>query len=67
MALRAGVDSQAGRIFYQANNPDVIPFLQTGYDVQWTGPDQQIESPTHLPPIMSGCGWRSTGCALTPA
>ena len=39
------VSITSGSNFYQGNNPDVIPFLQTGYDVQWTGPDQQIESP----------------------
>jgi 4-amino-4-deoxy-L-arabinose transferase-like glycosyltransferase len=35
-----------GSNFYQGNNPDVIPFLQAGYDVQWTGPDKQIEAPS---------------------
>ncbi|MEP7292429.1 MAG: glycosyltransferase family 39 protein [Chloroflexota bacterium] len=34
-----------GSNFYQGNNPDVIPFLRAGYDVQWTGPDQQYENP----------------------
>ena len=34
-----------GANFYQGNNPDVIPFLQAGYDVQWTGPDQQLAAP----------------------
>ncbi len=39
------VSITGGSNFYQGNNPDVIPFLQTGYDVQWTGPDQQIANP----------------------
>ena len=34
-----------GSNFYQGNNPDVIPYLRAGYDVQWTGPDQQQEAP----------------------
>ena len=34
-----------GANFYQGNNPDVIPFLQEGYDVQWTGPEHQQEAP----------------------
>jgi 4-amino-4-deoxy-L-arabinose transferase-like glycosyltransferase len=34
-----------GSNFYQGNNPDVIPFLEAGYDVQWTGPNQQIDNP----------------------
>ena len=34
-----------GANFYQGNNPDVIPFLRAGYDVQWTGPEQQLAAP----------------------
>lgn len=34
-----------GSNFYQGNNPDVIPFLRAGYDVQWTGPEHQQENP----------------------
>ncbi len=34
-----------GSNFYQGNNPDVIPLLQAGYDVQWTAPDQQQADP----------------------
>jgi 4-amino-4-deoxy-L-arabinose transferase-like glycosyltransferase len=34
-----------GSNFYQGNNPDVIPFLNAGYDVQWTGPEQQVDNP----------------------
>ena len=30
----------AGSNLYQGNNPDVIPFLRAGYDVQWTSPDE---------------------------
>ncbi len=37
-----------GSNFYQGNNPDVIPFLQAGYDVQWTGPDKQVGAPSGL-------------------
>ncbi|MFN8527456.1 MAG: glycosyltransferase family 39 protein [Anaerolineae bacterium] len=29
----------AGSNFYQGNNPDVIPLMRAGYDVQWTAPD----------------------------
>ncbi|MFN8565863.1 MAG: glycosyltransferase family 39 protein, partial [Anaerolineae bacterium] len=34
-----------GSNFYQGNNPDVIPYLRAGYDVQWTGPDQEQANP----------------------
>ena len=34
-----------GSNFYQGNNPDVIPYLTAGYDVQWTGPNQTFENP----------------------
>ncbi|MBI1259638.1 MAG: phospholipid carrier-dependent glycosyltransferase [Chloroflexi bacterium] len=37
-----------GSNFYQGNNPDVIPFLQAGYDVQWTGPDKPDDAPNAL-------------------
>lgn len=30
----------AGSNFYQGSNPDVIPYLRAGYDVQWTSPDE---------------------------
>jgi 4-amino-4-deoxy-L-arabinose transferase-like glycosyltransferase len=29
-----------GSNLYQGNNPDVIPLLKAGYDVQWTGEDE---------------------------
>ncbi|MCC6802214.1 MAG: glycosyltransferase family 39 protein, partial [Anaerolineae bacterium] len=34
-----------GSNFSQGNNPDVIPYLRAGYDVQWTGPEHQQENP----------------------
>ncbi len=45
----------------------MIPFLQTGYDVQWTGPDQQIESPNTPAADNERMRLALDGCALTPA
>jgi hypothetical protein len=34
-----------GSNFYQGNNPDVIPLMRAGYDVQWTSPEHQEQDP----------------------
>ncbi|MDX2161539.1 MAG: glycosyltransferase family 39 protein [bacterium] len=40
----------AGSNFYQGNNPDVIPLMRAGYDVQWTAPDPAlIDAPPGSP------------------
>lgn len=39
------VSITGGSNFYQGNNPDVIPYLTAGYDVQWTGPEHQQQPP----------------------
>lgn len=40
----------AGSNLYQGWNPDVIPFLEQGYDPQWTAPDpEQIQNDPYSP------------------
>ncbi len=51
----------AGSNFYQGNNPDVIPLMRAGYDVQWTAPDPAL---IHNPPASPAADRERSALAL---
>jgi hypothetical protein len=39
------MSTTSGSNFWQGNNPDVVPYFRAGYDVQWTGPELDVDDP----------------------